>query len=101
LIYGFRLILTQKFPLKSMVFFYENDSSAELEKMTQWVVENLGSDVPMHFTAFHPDWKMLDKPATPVSSLLMAREIALKNGVHYAYVGNVHHKEADSTFCHN
>jgi pyruvate formate lyase activating enzyme len=68
---------------------------------SEWVVENLGSDVPMHFTAFHPDWKMLDKPATPVSSLLMAREIALKNGVHYAYVGNVHHKEADSTFCHN
>jgi pyruvate formate lyase activating enzyme len=87
--------------LTTLIIPGENDSSAELEKMTQWVVENLGSDVPMHFTAFHPDWKMLDKPATPVSSLLMAREIALKNGVHYAYVGNVHHKEADSTFCHN
>ena len=69
--------------------------------MTKWVVENLGSDVPMHFTAFHPDWKMQDKPATPASSLLMAREIALKNGVHYAYVGNVHDKSADSTYCHD
>ncbi len=78
----------------------ENDSEAELEAMTQWVVENLGSDVPMHFTAFHPDWKMLDKPSTTKATLLKARQIALKNGVHYAYVGNVHDKAADSTYCH-
>ncbi len=78
----------------------ENDSHAELEAMTQWVVENLGPDVPMHFTAFHPDWKMRDTPSTPVSTLLMARDIAQKNGVHYAYVGNVHHKAAESTYCH-
>jgi len=86
--------------LTTLIIPGENDSRAELEKMTQWVVENLGSDVPMHFTAFHPDWKMQDIPSTPVSSLLMAREIALKNGVHYAYVGNVHDKAADSTYCH-
>jgi pyruvate formate lyase activating enzyme len=79
----------------------KNDSQAELEEMTQWVVENLGPDVPMHFTAFHPDWKMRDIPATPVTSLLLARDIALKNGVHYAYVGNVHHKPAESTYCHH
>ena len=78
----------------------ENDSEAELEEMTQWVVENLGPDVPMHFSAFHPDWKMRDKPPTPIASLLQARQIALKNGVHYAYVGNVHDKSADSTYCH-
>lgn len=78
----------------------ENDSEAELEKMTQWVVENLGSDVPMHFSAFHPDWKMLDKPRTPLQTLQNARQIALKNGVRYAYVGNVHDKAADSTYCH-
>jgi pyruvate formate lyase activating enzyme len=78
----------------------ENDSIAELEQMTQWVAENLGYDVPIHFTAFYPDWKILDKPALPVSSLLTAREIALKNGVYYAYVGNVHDKAADSTYCH-
>ncbi len=79
----------------------ENDSAKELEAMTQWVVENLGPDVPMHFTAFHPDWKMRDKPRTPISTLLMAREIALKNGVRYAYVGNVHNKAAESTYCHH
>jgi pyruvate formate lyase activating enzyme len=78
----------------------ENDSEAELEAMTQWVVENLGHDVPMHFTAFHPDWKMRDKPPTPTPTLLKARDIALKNGVHYAYIGNVHNKPAESTYCH-
>jgi len=79
----------------------ENDSETELEKMTQWVVENLGPDVPMHFTAFHPDWKMLDKPPTPAHTLKMARTIALKNGVRYAYTGNVHDQQGGSTYCHN
>jgi pyruvate formate lyase activating enzyme len=78
-----------------------NDSEAELEAMTQWVVEHLGADVPMHFTAFHPDWKMTDTPPTPRSTLLSARSIALKNGVRYAYVGNVHDKSAESTYCHS
>ncbi|MCX7097570.1 MAG: AmmeMemoRadiSam system radical SAM enzyme [Methylococcales bacterium] len=87
--------------LTTLIIPGENDSVAELEAMTQWVVENLGADVPMHFTAFHPDWKLRDRPPTPVASLLQARQIALKNGVHYAYVGNVHDKAADSTYCHN
>ncbi len=78
----------------------ENDSEKELNEMTHWVVENLGSDVPMHFSAFHPDWKMTDKPATPPSTLKMARQIALNNGVHYAYTGNVHDSEGGSTYCH-
>jgi pyruvate formate lyase activating enzyme len=78
----------------------ENDSQAELEQLTQWVVEKLGADVPLHFSAFHPDWKMRDKPPTALASLLLAREIALKNGVRYAYIGNAHHKAADSTYCH-
>ncbi len=86
--------------LTTLIIPGENDSEQELEQMTQWVVEQLGPDVPMHFSAFHPDWKMRDKPHTPVSSLLTARNIALKNGVRYAYVGNVHHKAADSTYCH-
>lgn len=86
--------------LTTLIIPDENDSEAELEQMTQWVVENLGADVPMHFTAFHPDWKMRDTPPTPVSSLLLARDIALKNGVRYAYVGNVHYKAGDSTYCH-
>lgn len=79
----------------------ENDSEAELEALTQWVVETLGPDVPLHFSAFHPDWKMLDKSHTSLHSLLKARQIALKNGVHYAYVGNVHDKASDSTYCHH
>ncbi|MEW6039733.1 MAG: AmmeMemoRadiSam system radical SAM enzyme [Pseudomonadota bacterium] len=78
----------------------ENDSAQELEALTQWVVEKLGPDVPLHFSAFHPDWKMLNKSATPPAALLEARRIAMKNGVRYAYVGNIHHKEGDSTYCH-
>ncbi len=77
----------------------ENDSTQEIDAMTRWVVDNLGTDVPWHFSAFHPDWKMLDTPSTPVSSLVRAREIAVKNGVRYAYTGNVHREESDSTYC--
>lgn len=78
----------------------ENDSDAELEAMTQWVVEHLGPDVPMHFTAFHPACKMLDYPATPPETLTRARTIAIKNGVRYAYTGNVHDEAGGSTYCH-
>ena len=76
-----------------------NDSSQEIEAMTEWVVQNVGPDVPMHFTAFHPDWKMRDRPPTPPQTLTRAREIALKNGVHYAYTGNVHDSAGGSTLC--
>lgn len=79
----------------------KNDSDDELNSMTRWVVKNLGPDVPMHFTAFHPDWKMLNFPSTPESTLTRARQIALSNGVHYAYTGNVHDKEGESTYCHH
>jgi pyruvate formate lyase activating enzyme len=78
----------------------ENDSEAELEEMTQWVVSHLGPNVPMHFTAFHPDWKMTDRPPTPPATLTRAREIARKNGVRYAYTGNVHDSTGGSTLCH-
>src|SRR5262245_514425 len=76
-----------------------NDSDAELEDMTRWVMDELGPDVPLHFTAFHPDFRMLDRPPTPPATLRRARHIALRNGVRYAYVGNVHDPEADSTHC--
>ena len=76
-----------------------NDDEAEIQEMTGWVVENLGPDVPMHFSAFHPDWKLRDPHPTPPRTLLRAREIALANGVSFAYVGNMHHKEASSTYC--
>ena len=89
------------FELTTLLIPGKNDSNDELNQMTQWVVEALGPDVPMHFTAFHPDWKMLDIPATPQSTLVRAREIALKNGVRYAYTGNVHDKAGESTYCHH
>ncbi|MGB5298630.1 MAG: AmmeMemoRadiSam system radical SAM enzyme [Thiogranum sp.] len=78
----------------------KNDSEKEIDEMTRWVVEKLGADVPMHFSAFHPDWKMLDVPPTPKASLVRAREIAISNGVRYAFTGNVHNEDGDSTFCH-
>ena len=77
----------------------ENDSEAELDAMTAWVVEHLGPDVPMHFTAFHPDWKMREHAATPAATLAMARGVAMANGVRYAYTGNVHDPAGASTFC--
>jgi pyruvate formate lyase activating enzyme len=78
----------------------ENDSPAEIERLSRWVVERLGPDVPLHFTAFHPDFRMLDKPATPPATLSMARRIAIEAGVRYAYVGNVHDLGRQSTYCH-
>jgi len=77
-----------------------NDSDEELDAMTKWVVAKLGPDIPMHFTAFHPDWRMLDVPPTPHATLTRARNIAMRNGVRYAYTGNVRDIEGGSTFCH-
>jgi pyruvate formate lyase activating enzyme len=77
----------------------ENDSDRELEQMTAWVVENLGPDVPMHFSAFHPDWKMRNVGPTPAETLTRARRIARANGVRFAYTGNVHDPEGGSTWC--
>lgn len=88
------------FELTTLLIPDENDSEAEIEEMTQWIVEQLGPDVPLHFTAFHPDFKMLDKPGTPPSTLAMARKIAMKNGIRYVYTGNVHDEEGGSTYCH-
>ena len=78
----------------------QNDSDQELDEMTGWVAEHLGPDVPMHFTAFHPDWKMRDIERTPARTLARARKIAMANGIRYAYTGNVHDPAGASTFCH-
>ena len=78
----------------------ENDSPAEIAALSRWVAERLGPDTPVHFTAFHPDFRMLDKPATPHATLAMARRIALAEGLQYAYVGNVHDLGRQSTVCH-
>ncbi len=67
--------------------------------MSQWIMRELGPDVPLHFSAFHPDWKMMDVPATPAATLTRARDIALKAGLHYVYTGNVHDTTGGTTFC--
>ncbi|MGB8274406.1 MAG: AmmeMemoRadiSam system radical SAM enzyme [Alphaproteobacteria bacterium] len=79
----------------------ENDSDAEIDAMTKWVAENLGPDVPHHFSAFHPEWKMMDHAPTPASTLTNARAIAMKNGLRYVYTGNVNDPAGGSTYCHN
>ena len=87
------------FEITNLLIPGENDTEQELQAMTQWIVDKLGPDVPVHFTAFHPDWKMLDKPPTPPATLTRAREIALANGIHYAYTGNVHDPVGGTTYC--
>lgn len=78
----------------------ENDSDQELHAMTEWISESLGVDVPVHFTAFHPDFRMLQSPPTPARTLTHARSIALSEGLRYVYTGNIHDKESGSTYCH-
>ena len=77
----------------------KNDSDAELQAMTQWIAQELGPDVPLHFSAFHPDYKMTDIPATPAQTLSRARAIALQAGLHYVYTGNVHDTDGGTTCC--
>lgn len=88
------------FEITTLLIPDENDSDAELDAMTQWIIDKLGPDVPLHFTAFHPDWKMRDKPPTPPATLARARSIAIRNGLRYVYSGNVHDPEGASTYCH-
>ena len=76
-----------------------NDSDEELDRLAQWVLDHLGPEVPLHFSAFHPDWKMLDTPPTPPATLTRARRIAGDKGLHYVYTGNVHDREGSSTWC--
>jgi len=78
-----------------------NDDQKELDSMTKWVVGNLGKDVPIHFTRFHPMYKIRNLPPTPVSTLEKARELAVSNGVRYAYAGNVPGHKYGNTYCHN
>ncbi len=85
--------------LTTLVVPGHNDSDAELTRMARWVIDHVGPDVPMHFSAFHPDWKMLDVSATPPQTLARARRIAMDAGVHFAYTGNVHDPDGDTTFC--
>jgi len=87
------------FEITTLLIPGENDSPAELEEMTRWIHDHLGSDVPLHFTAFHPDYRMQDKPGTPPATLTMARKIAREQGLNYVYTGNVHDSDGGSTYC--
>jgi pyruvate formate lyase activating enzyme len=87
------------FEITNLLIPGRNDGDAEIDAMTGWIVEHLGPDVPVHFTAFHPDFKMLDIGPTPPSTLTRARRIALDNGVLHAYTGNVHDSVGSSTYC--
>ena len=78
----------------------QNDDSQELHALSSWIYHNLGPDVPLHFTAFHPDYKLTQLPRTPIQTLSKAREIAKENGLHHVYTGNVHDKSGASTYCH-
>jgi pyruvate formate lyase activating enzyme len=78
----------------------KNDSVAEVRALSAWIREHLGADTPVHFTAFHPDWRMREVASTPASTLQQARQIAFENGLHYVYTGNVHDEDGQSTYCH-
>ncbi|MFN4148368.1 MAG: AmmeMemoRadiSam system radical SAM enzyme [Rhodocyclaceae bacterium] len=77
----------------------ENDSDEEIKRLAEWCYRELGPDVPLHFSAFHPDFKLLDHPPTPLATLQRARRIALDAGLHYVYTGNVHDRTGDATYC--
>jgi pyruvate formate lyase activating enzyme len=89
------------FEITNLLIPGENDSDAELGELTGWIARELGDDVPVHFSAFHPDYKMLDYSRTPPATLVRARNIALDNGLRYAYTGNVYDELGDSTYCHS
>ncbi len=89
------------FELTTLVIPGHNDSDQELTEMATWVVSHLGPDVPMHFSAFHPDWRMREVGPTPPATLTRARRIAMDQGVRYAYTGNVQDEAGQSTYCHS
>jgi AmmeMemoRadiSam system radical SAM enzyme/AmmeMemoRadiSam system protein B/AmmeMemoRadiSam system protein A len=87
------------FEITNLVIPRANDSPEELQRMCRWVLDNLGDDVPIHFTAFHPDFRLTDRPPTPHETLIEAREIARREGIKFAYIGNVHDRARESTYC--
>jgi AmmeMemoRadiSam system radical SAM enzyme/AmmeMemoRadiSam system protein B/AmmeMemoRadiSam system protein A len=87
------------FEITNLIIPDENDSPEEIDKLCSWILENLGDDVPVHFAAFHPDYKMLNKPRTPKEALIQARTQALQAGIKFAYVGNILDINNQSTYC--
>ena len=88
------------FEITTLLIPGENDSAAEIEAECAWVIDRLGPDVPLHFSAFHPDWKLMDALPTPGETLHIARRIAMNAGIRYVYTGNVHDPVGQTTHCH-
>ncbi|CAK0738619.1 pyruvate formate lyase activating enzyme [Gammaproteobacteria bacterium] len=88
------------FEITTLLIPGENDSEPEIEALTTWIREHLGVEVPIHFSAFHPAWKMQGRPSTPPKTLFRAREIARRNGLRYVYTGNISDSASGSTYCH-
>ena len=87
------------FEITTLLIPGKNDGDEELTASAKWIRQELGPDVPVHFTAFHPDYKMGDIPATPAATLTRARDIAMKEGLNYVYTGNVHDAAGGATYC--
>ena len=88
------------FEVTTLLIPGENNSASEIEAESAWVMDRLGPDVPLHFTAFHPDWKLMDAPRTPATTLRMARGIAKAAGIRHVYTGNVYDPTGQCTYCH-
>jgi len=88
------------FEITTLLIPGHNDSVQEIAALSEWVMDKLGPDVPVHFSAFHPDWRMRDVPPTPPNTLRNARGIAIDTGLRYVYTGNVHDQAGQSTYCH-
>jgi pyruvate formate lyase activating enzyme len=89
------------FEITTLLIPDENDSQEEVINECNWILKNLGENIPLHFTAFHPDFKMRDKDRTPEKTLTDARKIAMDMGIKYCYVGNVYNSEGQTTYCPN
>jgi pyruvate formate lyase activating enzyme len=89
------------FEITTLLIPDENDSESEIKRMCEWILKNIGDSVPLHFTAFHPDFKMTDKPHTPKQTLNKARNIAISEGIKYCYTGNVYDPDGQTTYCPN
>jgi pyruvate formate lyase activating enzyme len=87
------------FEITTLLIPGQNDSEAEIDQLCGWVLDQLGPEVPLHFTAFHPDFKLVDLPHTPAATLVRAREQARRAGLRHVYTGNVHDAAGQSTYC--
>jgi pyruvate formate lyase activating enzyme len=99
----FKTLLEQgiHFEMINLIVPGYTDDDQMVKQMCAWILENLGPDYPLHFLRFFPRYKLDRLAPTPVSTLTRFRKLALQEGIHYAYVGNVPNHEGNNTYCHN